>query len=148
MRPKRTRIQHFAQILNLPNGNTATQLFRSRQRARFAQTPNGRAGYPQQHQHHGEAYEGLVGKAVEVAQGIGKSGGRRIALAQRLHFVGRDNLQLLIHGWTPGMCYGQNTTCACPAESLYISFLRCWPTPRKAALMLAFHSIRCVPSCV
>lgn len=98
MRPKRTRIQYFAQILNLPNGNTATQLFWSRQRAGFAQTPNGRAGYPQQQQHHGEAYEGLIGKAVEIAQGIGKGGGRRSALAWQLHLVGRDGLQLLIHG--------------------------------------------------
>ena len=76
----------------------ATQLFWSRQRAGFTQTPNGRAGYPQQHQHYGEAYEGLIGKAVEIAQGIGKGGGQRSALAWQLHLVGRDGLQLLIHG--------------------------------------------------
>ena len=80
MRPKRTRIQYFAQILYLPNGNTATQLFGSGQRAGFTQTPNGRAGYPQQHQHYGEAYEGLIGKAVEIAQGIGKGGADAVRL--------------------------------------------------------------------
>ena len=58
----------------------ATQLFWSGQCAGFAQTPNGRAGYPQQHQHYGEAYEGLIGKAVEIAQGIGKGGADAVRL--------------------------------------------------------------------